>query len=456
MPDQEKARGQAGRKALRGANFAVYTLVVLAIIVLCNWFASRNDHHLDLTPNKAFSLSPETVKVLKGLDRPVILYDFNQQSDFDQQRDLMNLYSSASPHVTVKYVDPNRDPGLAKEFGVQDFGSVYVAAGSRHLKASGASEQAITNALIRLLKGQKMIYFVQGHGERSLNGAGRNSYSDFSKALKNEDSEVKTLVLLQTMKIPPDCSILVIAGPKNDYLPQEVSAIESYMKGGGRLLLMLDPGVALPNLSKLLSDYGVNVRNDLVIDENPMAQVFGATPDMPLILSYGSNPIVKPLNRMATLFPLSRSFDVASTPPSGVLIDPLCNTSDASFSVTDFNPAMHQVSYVPGKDVKGPLVVAAAGTLTQNGPGKQGRFVATGTSLLAANAYLGFQGNRDLVMNMVEWLTSNEGLISIRPKAPSAQRLNMTASQMGGLLARCMAVPLIIIIIGVGVWWSRR
>lgn len=458
MAEQEqRPKGGRGRAALHGANFAVYTIVVLAIIVLCNWFVKRNDHHLDLTPTKKFSLSPETTKILKGLDRPVAIYDFSAQGAYGQERDLLKLYSFASHEVTVKYVDPDREPALAKRFGMQNpAGAIYVASSGRHMQASDSTEQGITNAMIRLLKGQKVIYFVQGHGERDLSGSGRDGYSDFKQDLDNENSEVKTLVLLQQMKIPADCQILVIAGPKNDYLPQEVSAIENYLKGGGRVLLMLDPGVALPNLSKLLGDFGVTTRNDLVIDENPISQIFGTGPSMPLIISYGDNPIVRPLARVVTLFPLSRSFVVAADASGGATVDSLCKTSAASFSVTNFNPNMTQVSYRPGKDVKGPLVVAVAGTLIGASQGKEGRFVATGTSLLAANAYLDFQGNRDLVMNMVEWLSSNEGLISIRPKPPESQHLNLTSRQMNSLLARCMAIPAIIIIIGIGVWWSRR
>jgi ABC-type uncharacterized transport system involved in gliding motility auxiliary subunit len=455
MPEQEPRRSTTRRKILSGANFTVYTLVVLAIVVLCNWFVNRNDHHVDLTPNKAFSLSPQSHKLLKGLDQPVTIYVFSNESGFSEQRDLMDLYSSASHYVSVKYVDPNRDPGLARTFGVQTYGTIYVALGSRHIQASDTTEQGITNALIHLLKGQKNIYFVQGHGERDLDGTGRDGYSQFKEALQNEDSDVKTLVLMQKLAIPSDCSILVIAGPKTDYLPQEVSVIQKYLQNGGRLLAFLDPGVNLPNLSNLLLGYGVTVRNDLVIDENPVSQIFGTSPSMPLILSYGDNPIVQPLARRASLFPLSRSFDVASD-KSGVTLDQLCKTSDASFSVANFNPNMHEVSYRAGVDTKGPLVVAVAGTLTTNAPGKQGQFVAAGTSLVAANAYLGFQSNRDLVLNMVEWLTSNQGLISIRPKTPQFQHLNLTASQMGGLLMRVMIIPAIIIIIGIVVWWGRR
>lgn len=454
MPENHPPPGGIRRKALRGTNFAVYTVIVLAIICLCNWFVNRNDHHVDLTPNKAFSLSPQTHKLLSGLQEPVTIYIFGRESNFRQQRDLMDLYSSASHNVNIKYVDPNRDPGLARSFGVQSYGTIYVATGKRHLQASDASEQGITNALIRLLKGQKVIYFVQGHGERDLDGTGRDGYSKFKQALQNEDSEVETLVLMQKMQIPANCSILVIAGPKTDYLSPEINVIEKYLQGGGRLLAFLDPGVALPNLSGLLARYGVTVRNDLVIDENPVSQIFGTSPSMPLIMSYGNNPIVEPLARRATLFPLSRSFEVADK--TGVTLDQLCKTSGASFGVANFNTHMHQVSYRPGVDTKGPLVVAVAGTLTQNSPAKQGRFVAVGTSLVAANAYLDFQSNSDLVLNMTEWLTSNEGLISIRPKTPKFQHLNLTASQMGGLLMRVFIIPAVVIIIGIFVWWGRR
>ncbi|MGH9360191.1 MAG: GldG family protein [Terriglobia bacterium] len=452
----EHRPNEVRRKLLHGTNFTVYTLAVLAIIVLCNWFVHRNDHHLDLTPNKLFSLSAQSVKLVKGIDRPVTIYAFDQQSGFQNHRDVLNLYSSASHYITVRYVDPNRDPALARQFGVQNYGTIYVAMDARHVKASGDSEQGITNALIGLLKGQKTIYFVQGHGERDLASSSPQGYSQFEQALRNEDSQVKTLVLMKQMQIPSDCSVLVVAGPKNDYLPPEITAIEKYLQSGGRVLAFLDPAVSLPNLSGMLANYGVKPRNDLVIDENPVSRIFGTSPSMPLILSYGDNPIVQPLKRIATLFPLSRSFVVDSGLKPDVTTGALCNTSAASFSVTDFNTNMKQVSFRPGKDIKGPLVVAAAATLNNPKPSPEGRLVAAGTSLIAANAYLGFQGNRDLVMNMVEWLTSNEGLISVRPKAPSAQHLNLSARQMGGLLLHLIVIPLGIIVIGIGVWWTRR
>ena len=456
MDDQSKPAGKSQR-ILRGTNLAVYTLVAVAIIVLINWFSSQHIKQWDLTKNKKYSLSPQTEKLVKGLGQDVTIYVFDQQQRFQAQGDLLNQYPAASRRVTLRYVDPNRDPALAKQFGVRNYGTVVVSMGDRHFEAQSTDEQGITNALIRVLKGQSAIYFVEGHGERDSSSTDPDGYSGLKKALENENDLVKTVTLLQKMEIPSDCSLLVIAGPQHDYLPQEIDTIQKYMADGGRVLFMLDAGVNLPNLAKLISDYNVTVRSDLVIDQNPVAQIFGTRPEMPLIIKYGSSPITQPLQRTATLFPLTRSFEVSKTYKSGVTVDSLCQTTADSFGVADFNPKMRQISFRPGKDVKGPLDVAVSADLTGKGEGKaDGRFVALGTSLLPSNRFLNFQGNRDFFLNAVDWLTANEQLMSIRPKPPDSQHLNLTAQQMGMVLARLIAIPVIIIGIGIIVWWGRR
>jgi len=306
--------------------------------------------------------------------------------------------------------------------------------------------------------GEKTIYFMDGHGERSINDTGRDGFQDFKKELSNESYNVKTLMLLQKNEIPPECQVLVIAGPRHDYLPAEIATINKYVEGGGRTLFMLDAGVKLPNLTKMLAGWGITVRNDLVVDLNPVARLFGTTPDMPLIIKYGSNPIVEPMQRTATLFPLSRSLQISKDSKGGAAPQMLCETSDNSFGVENFNPKVRKVSYQPGKDIKGPLTVAAADTINgKNGKKGEGRLVVTGTSLLGANAYLGFQGNKDLVMNMINWLSAEESLISIRPKSHEHQSLNMNQRQMGRLLyLGVFGLPLVIILVGAGVWWRRR
>ena len=458
MALKDQITGRSGRKILEGANFAVYTVIVIAILAVANWFVTNHDHSWDLTPNKKYSLSPQTAKLLKDLNQDVTIYVFDRERSFGERRDLLNMFTSASHRVTVRYVDVDRQPSLAKEYGVRSYGTIVVAAGGRHFEAQSDSEEAISNATIRLFKGQRTACFIGGHGERELDNTERVGYSKIKTEFGNENFQTKSITLLQKMEIPSDCSMVVVAGPKNDYLPQEVDTIRKYVTGGGRAMFLLDPGVQFPELSKLLADWNVTVRNDLVIDENPVAQIFGTEPTMPLILKYGSSPITQPLSGRASLFPYSRSFAIGKDVKAGVSDSSLCDTSDASFGVADFNPNMHQVSFRAGKDIKGPLTVALSGTLSGEGEKKnEGRFIAMGTSLLAANAFLGFQSNRDLFMNMIDWLSADVDLISVRPKPPESQHLMLNAAQMGKLLwLGVIGLPLLIVLAGTLVWWERR
>jgi len=458
MAWKDRILGRRGERFLEAVNLAVYTAVAVAIVVLANWFVDRHNRRWDLTPNQSYSLSPQTTKVLKELKNDLTIYVFDRESGFRGRRDLLDNYSALTHRVTVRYVDPDRQPSLAGQFGIRNYGTVVVAGGDRHFEAQSSTEEGLTNAIVRLLKGQKTVYFIQGHGERDVDSSDRAGYGRVKKQLESENRQVKTLVLLQKMEVPADCSLLVIAGPRNDFLAQEVETIKKYLTGGGRALFLLDPGVELTNLAKLLADWNVTLRNDLAIDENPVAQLVGASPSMPLILKYGSSPIVQPLARTATLFPLTRSFEVGKEYKAGVSAESLCETSPDSFGVADFDPKVREVRYRAGKDTKGPLSVAVAGTIAGEGEKKtEGRFVAVGTSMLAVNTYLPFEGNRDLFMNMVNWLSAEEDLISIRPKPPESQRLNMTAQQMRRVLyLGVFGLPILIIALGTSVWWRRR
>ncbi len=283
-------------------------------------------------------------------------------------------------------------------------------------QSSGArAPQAAESQASQAKQPQRTACFIHGHGERDLESSDHLGYERIKIHLENENFQVKTLVLLQKMEIPPDCSLLVVAGPKNDYLGQEVETIRKYLQSGGRALFMVDPGIDLPNLSKLLSDWNVTVHNDLIIDLNasPLARLFRTEPTVAVILRYGSSPIVEPLARAITLFPMTRSFAIAREPKAGVGVESLCETSPDSFGFADFDAKAppKQVSFRAGKDYKGPLTVAVSATLTREGKNKaEGRFVALGTSSLAANASLRFRSNRELIMNMVNWLSGVQGV----------------------------------------------
>lgn len=465
MADSEISKSKGNGKVVAGVNLIVYTIVGIAILVLVNWFVSRHDQRWDFTPNQKFSLSPQTVKFLKGLSQDVSIYVFDQERSMRGHHDLLDNFAVQTNRLSVHYVDPDRQPSLARQYsdrpdGTISDGTIVVVAGDRHFEAKSSDEAGVTNGLVRVLKGEKNIYFIQGHGERDLESAERGGYDHIKKQFENENFQAKPLVLLEKMEIPSDGALLVIAGPRNDYLPQEVDVIRKFVSAGGRAMFMLDPGVDLPNLSELLSGWNVSPQNDLVIDLNPVAQIFGTEPTMPLIMKYGTSPITQPMARTASLFPITRSFSIGKDAKAGVSTDSLCETSGDSYGIADFDPKVHtiQVGFREGKDFKGPLPVAVSGTVSGGGNNKiEGRFVALGTSSIAANLYLGFQGNRDLFMNMVSWLAEEEDLISIRPKPVDSQHLNVTASEMNKILyLGVLGLPLLIIVLGTVVWWERR
>jgi len=252
----------------------------------------------------------------------------------------------------------------------------------------------------------------------------------------------------------------VTGGPQTAYPQPVATALKAYVEGGGRLMVMLDnvlkigrsePASDQPDLSGVLAGWGVTVNKDLVLDLSGVGQIFGFGPEVPLILQYESHPIVAPLTRVPTAFPLARSMDIKSADKTSVT--KLLATGEDSLAVTAIGPG-GQVDQKKGK--KGPLTIAAVGTYSGT---PQGRFAVFGTSLWATNSLVGSRqlGNRDLFVNTVNWLSSDEDLISIRPKAPEDQPLNVTPQRLNSLFWISIVIfPLGVVGFGLATWWKRR
>jgi ABC-type uncharacterized transport system involved in gliding motility auxiliary subunit len=192
----------------------------------------------------------------------------------------------------------------------------------------------------------------------------------------------------------------------------------------------------------------------MVIDVSGIGQIFGFNEVVPLVATYESHVIVREMKGVATAFPLARSLETKSA--DKVTVDKLFSTSENSAATTKLNLTGGQLQLDPKSDKKGPLTLGAAGTYSP-GQGPQGRFVVVGSSGFAANNFIGFNGNRDLVLNMVNWLSSDEELISIRPKDPEDRRLSLNRRQMQMILyTSVILLPLAVILAGVSMWWKRR
>src|SRR5437879_5254673 len=431
---------------------SVYILVVLAVLAAVNFLANRYDKSYDSTTNKQFSLSDQTIKIVKGLKRDVQFNYFGPQNEFRMARDTLDRYSGLSPKLRVTYIDPERKPKIAKPAGFRPDATVIVDSGTRREGAKSLSEEELTGALIRSLKSEeRTVCALSAAGEHSIDDSDAAGYSLFKQLLERDNYKVRTETLrpvatsdnksltlgqaptVSSLEVPKSCTVLVVAGPKSDYPAPVVSAIKAFVEGGGRALFLLDTPLRLGNsdpptenedLLKLLGDWGVTANKDLALDLSGVGQIFRLGPEVPLILGYESHPITQPLTRVPTAYPLSRSLDTKSSGKTS--LSKLVDTTDASIATTSISA---RGAVDPSKGKKGPLTLAVAGTLSGS---SQGRFVVLGTSLAAQNSIAGSRslGNRDLMVNIVNWLSSDEDLISIRPQAPEDRPLNMTSPRL--------------------------
>jgi len=447
------------------AYVSFYILIVVAVLGVLNFLANRHIWSLDTTTNKRFSLSDQTHKVVGTLKTDVKITYFDQTSRFSGSggaKDLLDRYDNLSTKLSVNYVDPDKKPQLAKAAGVRNYATTFVEASGRKEEAKSVTEEEVTGAIIRALKGgQRTVCLVKGSGEHTIDNSDRAGYSSVKDLFERNNYKSQELSLLEKPEIPKECTVLMVGGPRRDYLEPAVNAIKGYVEGGGHALIMLDPPLKFRGdeidenqaLTKLLESWGVTLNKDLILDLSGIGRIFGLSEAVPLVTSYESHAIVREMKEVATAFPLARSIETKSGDKTSV--EKLFSSSGNSFATTNLSSG--EVKPDPAKDKKGPLAIGAAGTYNTGKEKEQGRFVVVGSSGWVANNLIRFNGNRDLFLNMLNWLSADEDLISIRPKEPEDRRLSLTVRQMNMLFFTCVVfLPLVIIAGGLGVWWKRR
>jgi ABC-type uncharacterized transport system involved in gliding motility auxiliary subunit len=439
-----------------------YVLLVLSILVVVNVLANRYNKSFDFTSNKRFSLAEQTAKIVKGLKQPATITYYDQSTRFSQAKDQLDPYANLSPKVHVEYVDPDKNPELARAAGIKNYGTTIVQIGERKEQAKSLTEEAITGAFIRDLKtNTRTICFVDGSGEHQIEDSDRNGYSRLKDLLGKDEYQTKSVNLVLKAEVPSECTVLVIGGPDADYQQPEVDTVKKYVENGGRALILLDPPLKIGRaeiaeneaLGKVLEGWGVTPHKNLILDMNPIGQIAGLGPQVALVTSYDSHAIVNEMKGRVTGFPLARSLETKNGDKTSV--QKLFSSSDSSLATTKLNtPAIDPSD---PKNTKGPLLLAAAGTYNTGKENSQGRFVVIGSSSWAANSFIGFNGNRDLALNTANWLASDEDLISIRPREPEDRRITLTKAQMNWIrITSQFLLPLLVVLGGVRVWWRRR
>ena len=474
---REIAEAFSRRQTRYGALSAASVVMVLAILAGLNYIAARQSKRWDLTAARQFSLSDQTQKVLQGLKQPLQIDIYSRNERFREFRDRLEEFQHVSPQVQVSYVDVDREPAKARQNQITALDTVLIKYGDRTERATGSGESDLVNAIIKAVEGKtKKVYFVQGHREKDTSSADeRVGYNGLASAMGRDNFSVEKLQLAQQADVPADASVVVVAGPQIDYLPQETAALKRYVEKGGKLLVLLDPPdradtPPLTNLLAFLGEWGFGAGGNIVLD--PVGQAAVGSPEVPIATGYPPHPIVDTLNAL-TGFPLTQS--VAINPGGGRTPQPFLETSRQSFAKKDVGVLRQggEVALDEAKgDTPGPVTIGAAvsadapnapaptpdasNPMAPLPPKTQARVALIGDSDFASNGFIGFGGNRDLALNALNWLAGQESLISVRPRDPEDRRITLPANGRSVAMLVAAGVPLLCFGLGILTWWRRR
>jgi len=449
------------RQTKYAAYAALYVVVILAIVSVANILANRYNKSYDSTANKRYSLSDQTAKIVKGMKQDAAITYYDRQSGFQSAKDLLDRYSTLSPRIRVEYIDVEKNPQVARAAGVTKTGTSFVQIGTKKEEAKSVTESEITGAIIRDLKTTtRTVCFVTGSGEHQIDDTQRNGFSRLKDILAKDQYATKSFSLLEKAEIPADCTVVVIGGPQSEYVQPAVDAIKKYVEQGGRAMILLDaplkfgrPTADNTALTDVLQSWGVSMDKDLLLDLSPVGQLMGLGPEIALVSTYDSHPIVDEMKGTATGFPLSRSLTVKNTDKTNV--QKLFESSATSLATVKLDSP--NIDQRDPNNKKGPLTIGAAGSYTTGKENSEGRFVVVGSSSWPANSFINFNGNGDLVLNALNWLSSDEDLISIRPKEQENRNVTMTRAQFNWVrLSTQFLLPGALLLAGVSVWWRRR
>ena len=340
---------------LYSSNLLLVVILVLAILVLINYFLARHHHRFDFTEAKLHSLSDQSVKVLKNLKNDVNAKCFYREGNFNKanMENLLSIYNYHSKKMKYEFIDPDKNPGMVKRYDISQDATTIFECGDKESRITSSSEEDITNAIIKVTREKKkVIYFLEGHGEASIEDSEERGYSMAKDELEKLGYDVKKLSLALSDTFPEDCSLLVIPGAEKDLLPNELETIRNFINHEGRVFFLVDPET-VPGLKPFLREFGVQLEDDLIVDT--VSRLLGGDYFIPVVRDYESHDITQNFGYV-TLFPFARSVNIVEEKPEGISADILAKTSPNSWSERQLTEK--EVTFDKDKDQAGPVPLA--------------------------------------------------------------------------------------------------
>lgn len=442
-----------------------FVVLFIALIFLLGFLANQYKFSKDITQANRNTLTTGSINVLKQMQGPVTLTVFASEDDVNNgdtfRQGIINFmarYQRTKPDINVKFISPIKEPKLAQENGIKEDGEVVVEYQKRseHIKPPFA-EQEMTNLFMRLSRtSQRAVMYLDGHGERNLIGLKNNDVGEFGKQLESKGLKFANLNLTIESEVPLNGSMLVIASPQKIISPVEAKKIKKFLESGGNLLWLLDDN-NFRGLDEIAAYLGLSVSSGQVID--PAEKVEGANENIASASSYGEHPITRNF-MLGTRFSNAHEVNAKGTLDNGWEVSKLIEVSPNGWLESSQVMTKQKPTFDKSKDKSGPINIAVA---LQRVYGKKGqRVVVVGNGNFLSNTFIVNGGNLDLGINMINWLSGDDNLISIQPMPLKDVNVTIPDNQISFIIAWTVFhsfeyfIPIGFFVVGILFWLKRR
>lgn len=412
-------------------------MVILLTIVLglFAWLSQKHSIEYDWTANGRHTLTEASRDLLNQMPDTIEVTSYARENSLlrDAIKKFIGKYQRHKEDIVLRFVNPDAVPDEVRNLGISVDGEIIVRYQNRSEHVTSDQEQVFTNALQRLARNQeRWVAFVEGHGERNAFNEANHDLSEWVKQLFNQGYKVQPINLGETQAIPDNTSILIIAGPRIDYLPGELELIINYVNAGGNLLWLQDPG-SLHKLDSLADQLSIQFYPGAVIDY--AGQLIGINdPTISLVTGslYAPHAVTENFE-FTTLFPMAGAIEILES--DKWIGKPILTTGDHTWNET--GKLEGAVEFNKGEDTQGPLILGLSlereiEVEEENEiVTKQQRIIVTADGDFLSNTYLANSGNNELGTRMINWLSSDDEFISIPPKVASDTQLNISPTVLG-------------------------
>ena len=410
----------------------------------------------DITQNKRGTLSQATRDVLAKMQGPVVITAYATSQDpmlGDVRRvihDFVGPYAQLKPDIELKFIDPREQPKQTAAANVRSNGELVIEYGKRSEHLSSLTEQNMSNLLMRLARSQeRLIMYLDGHGEPKLDGNANFDLGEFGRQLGTKGFRVQGLNLLVAPEVPDNVNVLVITHPRTQLLKGEVNKIIRHLDRGGSVLWLVEQE-DLRGLQPLAEYLKVELTPGVVVD--PAAARLGIQPTIALSSNYGFHPLTENFTQYNTAFPFARAIGRPAE-TGNWRATTLVEVAQSGWVET--GELRGDLRFDKERDVRGPVAVAVA--LEREVKGNPQRVVVVGGSGFLSNAFVGLLSNLDLGTNMLNWLSADDSLITIQPRARVDSALELSRGSLIAIATgSLLALPAGFLLAGGMIWWRRR